>query len=72
MAALSEREREVLELITQGMTNRQIAARLFIGEQTVKNHVSRLLAKMGLQRRSQAAVYLTQWSDRSELGVNVS
>ena len=72
IAALSEREREVLELITQGMTNRQIADRLFIGEQTVKNHVSRLLAKMGLQRRSQAAVYLTQVSDRSEQAVNVS
>ena len=72
IAALSEREREVLELITQGMTNRQIAARLFIGEQTVKNHVSRLLAKMGLLRRSQAAVYLAQASDRSELDVNVS
>jgi len=72
IAALSEREREVLELITQGLTNRQIAERLFIGEQTVKNHVSRLLAKLGLQRRSQAAVYLTQTSDRSELGMTVS
>ena len=56
MAALSEREREVLELIAQGMTNRQIADRLFIGEQTVKNHVSACWRRWGcsavLRRRS--------------------
>ena len=55
--ALSEREREVLELIGQGLTNRQIAARLFLSEKTVKNHVSSILRKTGLERRTQAAVY---------------
>jgi two-component system response regulator DevR len=57
MASLSEREREILLLITDGMTNRQIGERLFLAEKTVKNYVSGLLAKLGMQRRTQAAVY---------------
>ena len=56
LAALSERERSVLELIGEGLTNRQIAKRLYLSEKTVKNHISRLLAKLGVQRRVQAAV----------------
>jgi two-component system, NarL family, response regulator DevR len=57
LAALTEREREVLDLIADGMTNRQIGERLFLAEKTVKNYVSSLLGKLGMQRRTQAAVY---------------
>ncbi|MDT4894339.1 MAG: hypothetical protein QOE97_3374 [Pseudonocardiales bacterium] len=55
--ALSEREREILQLITDGLTNRQIGERLFLAEKTVKNYVSGLLSKLGMERRTQAAVY---------------
>ncbi len=57
LASLTEREREVLGLIADGMTNKQIAETLFLAEKTVKNYVSGLLAKLGMQRRTQAAVY---------------
>ncbi|KAA2261844.1 response regulator transcription factor [Solihabitans fulvus] len=53
---LSEQERVVLNLIGDGLTNRQIAERMFLAEKTVKNYVSHLLAKLGMQRRTQAAV----------------
>jgi len=56
LAALNPREREVLSLIADGLTNRQIGARLSLTEKTVKNYVSSLLAKLGLQSRTQAAV----------------
>jgi len=56
LAGLTEREREILELIAEGLTNRQIGERLFLAEKTVKNYVSSLLAKLGLERRTQAAV----------------
>ena len=56
LAALNPREREVLGLIADGLTNRQIGARLALTEKTVKNYVSSLLAKLGLQSRTQAAV----------------
>lgn len=57
---LSLRERQVLELIAEGLTNRQIAERLELAEKTVKNYVSGLLAKLGMERRTQAAVYGAQ------------
>jgi two-component system, NarL family, response regulator DevR len=57
LASLSEREREILGLITEGLTNRQIGERLFLAEKTVKNYVSGLLAKLGMERRTQAAVF---------------
>jgi len=57
---LSAQERTVLELIGEGLTNRQIGERMFLAEKTVKNHVSGLLAKLGLQRRTQAAVLVTE------------
>jgi two-component system response regulator DevR len=57
LAALTEREREVLDLIADGLTNRQIGERLFLTEKTVKNYASSLFAKLGLERRSQAAVF---------------
>ena len=57
LAQLTDREREVLDLIADGMTNRQIGERLFLAEKTVKNYVSSLLGKLGMERRSQAAVF---------------
>lgn len=60
LAGLSERERSVLDLIGEGLTNRQIAKRLYLSEKTVKNHISRLLGKLGVERRVQAAVIATQ------------
>lgn len=57
---LSLRERQILELIAEGMTNRQIGERLELAEKTVKNYVSGLLAKLGMERRTQAAVYGAQ------------
>jgi two-component system, NarL family, response regulator DevR len=56
LAGLTEREREVLNLIADGLTNRQIGDKLFLSEKTVKNYVSSLLGKLGLERRTQAAV----------------
>jgi two-component system response regulator DevR len=57
LASLTDRESEILGLIADGLTNRQIGERLFLAEKTVKNYVSGLLAKLGMQRRTQAAVY---------------
>jgi DNA-binding NarL/FixJ family response regulator len=59
-ADLSPRERDILELIGEGMTNPEIGKRLYLSEKTVKNHISRLLAKLGVERRVQAAVLATQ------------
>lgn len=56
LALLTDQERRILELISEGMTNRQIAQSLFLAEKTVKNYVTSLLAKLGLKRRTQAAV----------------
>jgi DNA-binding NarL/FixJ family response regulator len=60
LAPLSDQERRVLELIGEGLTNRQIGERMFLAEKTVKNYVSSLLAKLGMQRRTQAAVLATE------------
>ena len=57
---LTQQERRILDLIGEGLTNRQIGERLFLAEKTVKNHVSSVLSKLGLQRRTQAAVLVTQ------------
>ncbi|MER6628946.1 response regulator transcription factor [Streptomyces sp. NPDC000987] len=60
LASLSPREREILTLIGDGLTNREIGKKLYLSEKTVKNHISRLLAKLGVQRRVQAAVIASQ------------
>ncbi len=60
LAGLSEQERRILELIGEGLTNRQIAERMFLAEKTVKNYVSNLLSKLGMRRRVQAAVFATE------------
>jgi two-component system response regulator DevR len=60
LAALTERERQILSLIADGLTNRQIGEQLFLAEKTIKNYVSGLLAKLGMQRRTQAAVFGAQ------------
>ncbi|UUU38658.1 response regulator [Streptomyces sp. NBC_00162] len=67
LAALSERERAVLELIGDGLTNRQIAKQLYLSEKTVKNHISRLLGKLGVERRVQAAVIAAQVHDHAQV-----
>ncbi|MCE3553158.1 response regulator transcription factor [Pseudonocardia sp. RS11V-5] len=59
-AALSPQERRILDLIADGMTNRQIGAELYLAEKTVKNYVSSLLHKLGFARRTEAAVYATE------------
>ena len=57
LASLNAQQRKILILIAEGLTNRQIGERLFLAEKTVKNNVSSLLAKLGMQRRTQAAVF---------------
>jgi two-component system, NarL family, response regulator DevR len=59
-AGLSEQEQRILELIGEGLTNRQIGERMHLAEKTVKNYVSSLLAKLGMERRTQAAAYVVR------------
>jgi two-component system response regulator DevR len=65
LSGLTDRERTLLGLLSEGLTNRQIAARMFLAEKTVKNYVSRLLAKLGMERRTQAAVFASKLEQRS-------
>ena len=60
LAQLTEQERRILDLIARGMTNRQIGNELHLAEKTVKNYVSNLLAKLGMSRRTEAAVFATR------------
>ena len=60
IAGLSEQEKRILELIGEGLTNRQIGAEMHLAEKTVKNYVSSLLAKLGMERRTQAAAYVAR------------
>src|SRR3954469_6388439 len=60
LSGLTAQERVLLDLLGEGLTNKQIAARMFLAEKTVKNYVSRLLAKLGMERRTQAAVFATK------------
>ncbi|MEZ5117800.1 MAG: response regulator transcription factor [Candidatus Nanopelagicales bacterium] len=66
--ALTEQEKRILELIGEGLTNRQIGERLHLAEKTVKNYVSSLLAKLGMERRTQAAAYAARMAAEREAG----
>jgi DNA-binding NarL/FixJ family response regulator len=66
LSRLTDQERRILELIAEGLTNRQIAERVHLAEKTVKNYVSNLLAKLGMERRTQAAVYATKLHERPD------
>ncbi|MEV4196951.1 response regulator [Micromonospora globbae] len=60
LKSLTDQERRILEYVAEGLTNREIAAKMFLAEKTVKNYVSSVLAKLGLERRTQAAVLATR------------
>ena len=66
LAALTDQERRILELIAEGLTNRQIGEQMFLAEKTVKNYVSNVLSKLGMSRRTEAAVYAARLADRRE------
>ncbi len=67
LSSLSPQERKVLDLIALGRSNRQIAAEIFLAEKTVKNYVSSLLSKLGMQRRTEAGVYAAILAERRTL-----
>jgi two-component system, NarL family, response regulator DevR len=64
LEGLTDQERRILDLLAEGLTNREIAERMYLAEKTVKNYVSNLLAKMGMQRRTEAAVYAARLNER--------
>ena len=64
LATLTDQERNILDLVAEGLTNRQIGERMFLAEKTVKNYVSNILAKLGMSRRTEAAVYAAKLADR--------
>ncbi len=63
---LSSQEHRVLELLSEGLSNREIAQQMFLAEKTVKNYVSNLLAKLGFQRRTEAALFAQKYLDPNE------
>jgi DNA-binding NarL/FixJ family response regulator len=66
LAGLTPQEKRILEYIAEGKTNRQIAEGMFLAEKTVKNYVSNLLAKLGMERRSQAAAFAARLDERRD------
>jgi two-component system, NarL family, response regulator DevR len=66
LASLTPQERRILDLIAEGYTNRQIAETMFLAEKTVKNYVSNLLSKLGMERRTQAATFAARIDERAE------
>ena len=66
LAGLTDQERKILELISDGLTNRQIGEQMFLAEKTVKNYVSNLLSKLGMSRRTEAAAYAARLSERKQ------
>lgn len=67
LEALTRQERRILDLIAQGLTNRQIGEELFLAEKTVKNYVSNVLAKLGMSRRTEAAAFRARLDERERL-----
>src|ERR1700689_101072 len=65
LESLSGQESRILELLSEGLSNREIAAEMFLAEKTVKNYVSNLLAKLGFQRRTEAALFAQRQHDRA-------
>ena len=65
LESLSHQEGRILELLSEGLSNREIAAEMFLAEKTVKNYVSNLLAKLGFQRRTEAALFAQRYHDRA-------
>jgi two-component system, NarL family, response regulator DevR len=65
LASLTPQERRILDLIAEGNTNRQIGEEMYLAEKTVKNYVSNLLAKLGMERRTQAATFAARLNERS-------
>jgi DNA-binding NarL/FixJ family response regulator len=68
LAVLTPQERRILDLIADGLTNRQIGEVMFLAEKTVKNYVSNLLAKLGMERRTQAAAFAARLAERRDSG----
>ena len=66
LKGITAQERRILNLLADGLTNRQIAAEMFLAEKTVKNYVSNLLSKMGMSRRTEAAVYAARLAERGK------
>ncbi len=67
LAALSPQEQKILGYLAEGMTNRQIAEQMYLAEKTIKNYVSNLLLKLGMHRRTEAAVYAARMAERRNL-----
>jgi two-component system response regulator DevR len=66
LAELNDREHQLLELVAEGLTNRQIGARLYLSEKTVKNYVSAMLQKLNMRTRTEAAVFATRLAARRQ------
>jgi len=64
IAGLTEQEKRLLDLIAQGLTNRQIGEQMFLAEKTIKNYVSNLLSKLGMSRRTEVAAYAARLEER--------
>jgi DNA-binding NarL/FixJ family response regulator len=64
LSSLTDQERRILDLIAEGLTNRQIGEQMFLAEKTVKNYVSNVLAKLGMSRRTEAAAYAVRLAER--------
>jgi DNA-binding NarL/FixJ family response regulator len=70
LSVLTPQERRLLDLMAEGLTNRQIGERMFLAEKTIKNYVSNLLAKLGMSRRTEAAVYAARLAERRGRATN--
>jgi DNA-binding NarL/FixJ family response regulator len=64
LSALTDQERKILDLVAEGLTNRQIGERIYLAEKTVKNYVSNMLTKLGMSRRTEAAAYAARLAER--------